>query len=309
MPEFELPRKITALVTPFKSNQEINWEGFRANVRHQVEKGWAPLVLGTTGEAPCVDSEEFDKLVTAAIEETQGRNYVIVGTGTNNTRATVDRTRRARELGADIGLVVMPYYNKPAPQGQEAHFRMAASTGMPIFLYDVAGRTAKAMDLDVIAKLSEHPNIIGYKAATHEIYDGNGELLWVQSTKVAQEFASENFRVWSGDDGRTLDLMKADAYGVISVASIVAPEQVGDMVDAAARGDYAAAEAINAGLSGLFRDLFIEPNPIPAKAAMNLRDAAGYPGMNAGYHRLPMTIATDQTMETMEARLGELGLL
>ena len=250
---------------------------------------------------------EFERLVKIAVEEAEG-GFVLVGTGSNSTYHTQKKTELAAELGASAALVVMPYYNKPGPAGQLAHMKAAARI-MPIVPYDVSSRTAKPMDLNVIAELSGHPRVIGYKAATHEIYDQNRELLWVQSERVTQELASDTFRVWSGDDSRTLSLMQQGAYGVISVASNAAPGQLGDMIDNAAEGDYLIAEKLNQELSNFFVDLFMEPNPTPVKAAMNRRDADGHSGMCAGYSRLPMTTATDHTMKTMEKRLTELGII
>ena len=254
MTGIELPRKITALVTPFKVNEQINYEAFRENVAFQIANGWTPLVLGTTGEAPTMREGEFERLVKIAVEEAEG-GFVLVGTGSNSTYHTQKKTELAAELGASAALVVMPYYNKPGPAGQLAHMKAAARI-MPIVPYDVSSRTAKPMDLNVIAELSGHPRVIGYKAATHEIYDKNRELLWVQSERVTQELASDTFRVWSGDDSRTLSLMQQGAYGVISVASNAAPGQLGDMIDNAAEGDYLIAEKLNQELSNFFVDLF-----------------------------------------------------
>jgi len=303
----ELPRKFTALVTPFHSDEKVDYAGLRENIDYQVRQGWAPLVLGTTGEAPTIDSREFKKIVRAAVEETAGRLPVMVGTGTNSTKATVDKTEIAKKLGADVALVVMPYYNKPEPAGQLDHFRAAAEAGLPIVMYDIMGRTGRAIDYGVICELARHPNVVGYKAATHELKDGTFHVL---SEMVARELSSETFRVWSGDDGRTLTLMEgSDAHGVISVASNVYPEEVGELVDRVAEGDFSSAARINALLDPLFQALFRESNPIPVKAAMNLRQAAGYEGMHAGAYRLPMTEPREATVTELREVLSNLKLI
>lgn len=302
----ELPRKFTALVTPFLPDGTVDYNGFRENIRYQLSEGWAPVVLGTTGEAPTIEPDEFKKIVQAAVEETAGRLPVMVGTGSNNTRATVEKTRLAKELGADLALVVMPYYNKPEPAGQEAHFRAVAEV-MPIVMYDIMGRTGRAIDYEVIQWLAEYPNVAGYKAATH---NQKAEESCGLSERVAQELSAEDFRVWSGDDGRTLDLMQHfGAYGVISVASNVLPREVGRLVDAAAAEDFQTAAEINVQLDHLFKALFRESNPIPVKAAMNLLHETEKEGMHAGAYRLPMTPPREATITELKQVLNNLGLL
>ncbi len=298
----ELPRKFTALVTPFHPNGEVNYDGLRENVYTQIDAGWAPLVLGTTGEAPTIEPDEYKKIVQAVIEETDKIMPVMVGTGSNSTKATVEKTKLARELGADLALVVMPYYNKPEPSGQLAHFQAAADVGLPIVMYDVMGRTARAMDYNTIAQLALLPPVAGYKAATHELKDGT-----VLSERVARELSSEKFRVWSGDDSKTLDLMENHgAYGVISVASNVCPKKVGVIVDAAANQDFERAKEYQSFYTPLFEALFREANPIPVKAAMNILHAAHWPGSNAGSYRLPMTPPQEATIKELREVLSNL---
>lgn len=301
----ELPRKFTALVTPFLPDGTVDYNGFRENIHYQLSEGWAPVVLGTTGEAPTIEPDEFKNLVQAAVEETAGRLPVMVGTGSNNTRATVEKTRLAKELGADLALVVMPYYNKPEPAGQEAHF-LAAAEVMPIVMYDIRGRTGRAIDYGVIRRLAGHPNVVGYKAATH---DQEAKEPFSLSQRVAREL-SQSVRVWSGDDGRTLSLMQYfGAYGVISVASNVLPKEMGTLVDAAVAEDFPAATEINARLNRLFEALFWESNPIPVKAAMNLLHETGREGMHAGAYRLPLTPPRAATITELKYVLSTLGLL
>jgi 4-hydroxy-tetrahydrodipicolinate synthase len=304
----ELPRKFTALVTPFLPNGEINYSGLQENVEFQIQHKWAPLVLGTTGEAPTVGADEFLPVVSAVVEQTNGRMPVMVGTGTNSTRMTFEKTRAARDAGADIALVVMPYYNKPEPAGQLAHFREAARPGLPIVMYDVATRTAREIDYGVIETLAKDELFIGYKAATHKQVktdDGVRPL----SARVAQELSSDTFHVWSGDDMHTVDRMRVGAYGVISVASNVAPVKVGQVVDAAAIGNWDTADKYHSEWTPLFAALFKESNPIPVKAAMNIRHKLGRPGMNAGPCRLPLSEARGETKELLTEYLTKVQLL
>ncbi|MBU0459809.1 MAG: 4-hydroxy-tetrahydrodipicolinate synthase [Nanoarchaeota archaeon] len=301
----ELPRKFTALVTPFHANGDVNYDGLRENVDFQVSQGWAPLVLGTTGEAPTIEPDEFASIVEAVIEETDKRKPVMVGTGSNSTKATVEKTKLAKDLGADLALVVMPYYNKPEPSGQLAHFLAAAEVGLPIVLYDVKSRTGREIDYKVIEQLAKHPNVAGYKAATHQLKDGT-----VLSERVAQELSAENFRVWSGDDGRTVKLIQNfGAYGVISVASNVCPKNLGKIVNFAIEKQVDRAEFFDNLYNPLFEALFREGNPIPVKGAMNLLHEAGQEGMNAGSYRLPMTPPQETTVIELRRVLTSLNML
>ncbi len=315
----DLPRKFTALITPFRDNGRVDYRQMRKNARHQVGNSWAPLVWGTTGESPSIQDHEFLRGLAHIMEEVGDETIVMAGTGTNDTANTVKKTKEAKRAGAHVALVVMPYYNKPEPEGQRKHFLSAAEI-MPIVLYDVAGRTGRGIDYKVISELSGHPNVVGYKAATHTIVaiDGKNAPL---SELVAEELGSENFRVWSGDDGKTAKLiLEHGAYGVISVASNVAPVLVGRMVDMASGCGRAytpcgpqqrdsTTRVLDYNLSDLFAALFLESNPIPVKAAMNLLADNGHEGMRAGGYRLPMTPPREDTLKALDSVLKGLSLL
>tara|TARA_Y100000310_G_scaffold337505_1_gene424722 strand:- start:1710 stop:2636 length:927 start_codon:yes stop_codon:yes gene_type:complete len=301
----ELPRVSTALLTPFRNTDTLDERALQANTEFQVMQGVGPLFAGTTGESPTIRDYEFSPAIRAVVQQTRGRVPVMVGTGSSCTYRTIKKTQAALEAGADIALVVMPHGNKPEPAGQLAHFRAAAEV-MPIVLYDIKGRAGREIDYDVVKELSEHPNIIGYKAATHELYDADGNPLHVQSERVAEELSSETFRVWSGDDVRTLDLMENhNAYGVITVSGNAVPDMVQDMVEAAATGDYATAHVINERLTPFHRALFLESNPGPANAANNMLHRAGYEGRFAGVLRAPLSEPRKPTMIALrEALIG-----
>lgn len=266
----------TALITPMNADESVDYEGFRKLVRFQLESGISGILpLGTTGETPTLEESEEDILIDIAIEEAGGKVPVIVGAGSNCTRDAVRYVQRARDKGADYALVVTPYYNKPTDEGIYRHFAACARVGIPIIVYNIGGRTGKNISTALLARIAELPNIVGVKEASGDL----GQMMDVIQTIAMKK---PGFTVLSGDDALTVPLAALGGDGVISVVSNIAPAQVTAMTLAALAGDYEKAKSIHYDLLPIFRAAFIETNPVPIKAAMNMK------GLPAGSLRLPM---------------------
>lgn len=291
----------TALITPFDAAGKVDVEGFRALVKRQLEAGIDGLVpLGTTGETPTLDDEEEVDLIRVAVEEARavtGRKVpVIVGTGSNSTHSAVKYTKRAKDLGADAALVVCPYYNKPTNQGIYLHYKAVLEEGgLPVIVYNIAGRTSRNIDTPTLERLAALPGIIGVK-------EGSGDIN--QMMEVIQRIGrhKEDFCVLSGDDALTLPLMALGGDGVVSVASNVAPARMKAMVDAALDGDMETARMRHFELLPLFRGLFLETNPMPVKQVME------WMGLPAGRCRLPLCALEESTLPKLRSALAEAGL-
>ena len=282
----------TALVTPFTADGAVDYEACAALVDRQVASGVHFLVpLATTGETPTLSQQEKVAIFQTVKAHAAGRP-LLVGVGVNSLPDTLGNIRLLEPLGPDALLVVVPYYNKPTQQGQYEYFKaVAAATSLPVIIYNVPGRTGANMLPDTVLRLAQDvPNIRGIKEASGK-YDQVSEIL---------RRAPEGFTVLSGDDDMTLAFMATGAHGVISVASNVAPKEVTEMVEAAQRGDYAAARALHHRLFPLFKACFVESNPIPAKAALSLL------GQMQATVRLPLAEASDQTKELMQKVLQDL---
>ena len=246
----------TALVTPFKDG-ELDLARFRWLCERQIDGGVAGLVpCGTTGETPTLSEEEWSALVRAAVEVAHGRVPVIAGCGSNSTHKTVDGLAAARALGADAGLVVLPYYNKPTPAGLRAHVAALAQADLPVVLYHIPGRTGQRLSVELLAELCRMPGVIGVKEATGDLAFGIDLI------------TREPGAVLSGDDFTFAPLVSYGGAGVISVVSNVAPALTVQLYEAARSGDRAQAIALNAALLPVNRYLFSETNPVPVKAAM-----------------------------------------
>lgn len=292
MKNFSLSGCGTALVTPFKG-EAVDYDAFASLVDRQVRAGVHFLVpLGTTGETPCLDDGEKIRLLEITKEHSDGLP-VLAGVGTNSLKATLSNMKLLEPHGADAFLVVVPYYNKPTQEGQYQYFKaLAENTGKPIVLYNVPGRTGVNMAAETTLRLAEIDNIVAVKEASSN---------YQQISKVIGA-APEGFSVLSGNDDETLSLMATGASGVVSVASNVAPELVVRMVEAAQRGDFSAARQLHHRLSPLFRNCFVESNPIPAKAAL-----AGM-GLIENTLRLPLVPASEATYKLMQDTVKDLGL-
>ncbi|MDT8320583.1 MAG: 4-hydroxy-tetrahydrodipicolinate synthase [Xanthomonadales bacterium] len=248
---------IPALVTPFTERGEIDFDAVRRLVNFHLQNGSDGLVVaGTTGESPVLTLEEFARLLDCVVEQAAGRIPVLAGTGSASTARAIEQTRLAAAHGAAAALMVTPYYNRPPQRGLQAHYlSIAGETDLPILLYNVPGRTGVDLQPATVARLAEHPGIIGIKEAVPETARVD-ELLRCCGT---------DFIVLSGDDQSCLAAMKHGARGVISVAANVAPDRMSRLCAAAARADWVAAEALENALRELFGILMIESNPIPVK--------------------------------------------
>lgn len=280
----------TALITPFRGGK-VDYEALTRLLQAQIDAGVAGVVpVGTTGESPTLSIEEHDQVIAFVINYCKGKCQVIAGTGGNSTAEAIHLTKNAAAMGADATLQVTPYYNKPTSEGMYRHFMtVAEETGLPVVLYNVPGRTGKEIPVDVIARLSQHPLMVAVKEA-------GGSVERVNAIKSACDIT-----VLSGDDSLTLPMMSVGASGVISVASNILPEDVVAMVGKALSGDFVGAYQIHRRLYPLYRDLFIESNPIPIKAAM--ADL----GLIAEEYRLPLCEMQAGTREKLRATLRSVG--
>lgn len=286
-----LEGSFTALVTPFR-NGEVDETALRALVRSQLEQGIDGLVpVGTTGESPTLDLKEHPRVIEIVIDEVDGRCPVIAGTGGNSTREAIELTRMAAAAGADATLQVTPYYNKPTQNGLVRHFsEVADKGGLPVVLYNVPGRTSREIEIGTIVRLAQHPNIVVVKEAGGSV------------DRVSRILSACDITVLSGDDSLTLPMMVLGAKGVISVASNLVPAEVTAMVHAALDGRWNEARDLHFRLYPLFRDIFIETNPIPIKAALAMV------GRIAEEYRLPLCPMADDNRETLKAAMRAAGV-
>ena len=251
---------ICALVTPFAADGGLDLPAFGRLLDYQLEGGTQGVVVaGSTGEAHMLEPEEFDRLLTFAVRHVNGRVPVIAGTGEAGTAKTVEATRRAQALGADAALVVVPYYVRPTQEGMRRHFlEVADHGGLPLLLYNVSIRTACDMLPETVARLRDHPAIIGIKEAR-----GDAERI-----RALAELAGENFVYLSGDDATATDAMLAGANGTVSVVANLVPKAFRALCDAAVGGDREATARWFAALEPLLKALNCAPNPIAVKAGL-----------------------------------------
>ena len=268
-----------AIITPFRtgSRPDLDLEGLRANVAWLVEQGVHGIVpCGSTGESATMSHKEHEKVVEETVDVVNGKIPVLAGTGSNNTEEAVLLTKAAKNIGADGVLVISPYYNKPNRSGLIKHYTKIADLDIPVVMYNVPGRTGQNLNdfkPSLVAELAKHPNIVGIKEAS-----GNLGQMW----QIVEDTREESFKVISGDDNLTLPLLQIGGVGVISVAANVEPARMVGMYESFKKGDYMKARKLHFELEPLFKDLFIDTNPIPVKKAVELR------GMAAGPVRLPL---------------------
>jgi 4-hydroxy-tetrahydrodipicolinate synthase len=283
-----------ALVTPFTRSGALDEPALRRLVRRQVEGGIDVLVpCGTTGESATMTEAEQLRVIEVTLEEAGGR-LVMAGTGSNDTRQAVEKSRAAASLGAHGVLCVGPYYNKPTPEGFFRHFTaIADAVSVPVVVYNVPGRTGSNIDNPTMLRLAAHPNVGAVKEASGNLN---------QVMELLRE-RPRGFEVLSGDDAFTLALMALGGEGVISVAANQVPGPMHDLVQACAAGDFAAARRIHNRLLPLMSLNFVESNPIPVKASLALM------GLCEESFRLPLVPPTEPTREALRRTLRELDLL
>ena len=283
----------TAIVTPMTPDG-IDYEALGRFIEFQIENSInAIVVMGTTGENATIEPEDQKEVIRYTVEKVAKRVPVIAGTGTNNTAHVLHNTKNACEVGADAILVVTPYYNKATQNGLIAHFTaIADASTVPVILYNVPGRTGCNLQPATVAKLAEHPNIVGLKEAS-----GN----MAQVVEIIAR-CGDKIDIYSGEDALTVSMMAMGGSGTISVLSNVAPAQSVAMTDACIAGDYEKAAGLQCKLLPLINALFSEVNPIPAKAAVA---ALGFGEENL---RLPLTPMEDATRAKLLDEMRKLGM-
>jgi 4-hydroxy-tetrahydrodipicolinate synthase len=286
---------IVALVTPMKRDGSLDDESLSRLIEFHIEQGTDAIVaVGTTGESATLDEEEHCRVIQFVVDRVAGRIPVIAGTGANSTTEAINLTVRAKDAGADACLLVTPYYNKPTQEGLYRHYKAVAdAVNIPQILYNVPGRTACDMLPATVARLAQIPNIVGIKEAT-----GN-----LDRAKEIMRLCDPDFLLYSGDDATACEFCLIGGKGVISVTANVAPKLMHDMCAAAIAGNAETARGIDARLSALHRDLFIESNPIPVKWAVHdLRL------IDAGI-RLPLTWLSDSCHEAVRNAMRQAGVI
>ncbi|MBP6704343.1 MAG: 4-hydroxy-tetrahydrodipicolinate synthase [Vicinamibacteria bacterium] len=283
-----------ALATPFTSAGELDMKAFRALVRHVAGGGADVLVvLGSTGEAATIAENERDPLIAATLEEAGGRK-VVAGTGHNSTRQTVAWTKRAQELGAHGALIVTPFYNKPTPQGLVAHFRAAAEAapGLPFIVYNVPGRTGLNLTPAALQLLWENEQVVAVKESSGNV---------AQIGEIARALPAGK-TLLSGDDNLALASLAVGAEGLVSVLGNMVPKETKQLVEAAKAGRRDEAIQLNNRLLPLIDALFLESNPIPLKAGLQMM------GLGGDFVRLPLVPASEATRARLKDALAHAGV-
>lgn len=282
---------VTAMVTPFDYKGNIDLAKTTQLVEHLIENGSDSLVVaGTTGESPTLSTEEKIALFQHVVKVVDGRAKIIAGTGSNNTYASIELTKRAEKIGVDGVLLVSPYYNKPNQQGLYEHFKaIADSTSLPVMLYNIPGRTAVTISIDTIVKLSEIPNIIAIKESTGDI---------AAATEIISK-TDDQFMLYSGDDYMTLPFLSIGAKGVVSVAAHIIGNEMQEMITAYQQGEHMKAAQLHQQLMPIMNGLFIAPNPTPVKTALQMK------GMDVGSVRLPLVPLSIEERTTLTNILNQ----
>ena len=285
-----------AMVTPMKEDGSINYDSMERLIEAQIEGGTDALIIcGTSGEAPTLDDPEHLEAIRFAVQVTKKRVPVIAGTGSNNTAHAVMMSEESEKLGADGLLLVTPYYNKATQDGLYTHYRkIASATKLPCIVYNVPSRTGTNILPATMARLAkDRENVVAIKEASGNIS---------QVAKLAA-LTEGKLDIYSGNDDQIVPLCSLGGIGVISVLANVAPRQTHDMVMCCLKGDYETARKMQLEALPLVEQLFIEVNPIPAKAALNMQ------GFEVGSPRLPLTEMTDDHKKTLKEAMIAYGCL
>ncbi len=284
-----VPGLLTAMITPYYDDLSINYEKAGEVAEYLCNNGSEGLVVcGTTGESPVLDHEEKLRLYDTVKKKVGKKVPVWAGTGSNNTRSTVELSKEAEKLGVEGIMLVTPYYNKPTQEGLYQHFKtIADSVSLPVMLYNVPGRTSSNLLPETIARLTEVENIRAVKEAS-----GN-----MDQVSLLKSLIPEHVIIYSGDDSLTLPLMSIGAQGVISIASHIVGNEIKSMVDAFKSGNIEKARELHIKLFPIFKGLFITTNPIPVKEALNMM------GKQVGGYRLPLTSPSEHEKSMIEELL------
>ncbi|WP_010530679.1 4-hydroxy-tetrahydrodipicolinate synthase [Lentibacillus jeotgali] len=276
---------LTAMVTPFDANNQVDFAKTTKLIEHLLENGSEGLVVGgTTGESPTLTTDEKIALFRHTVKVVNRRVPVIAGSGSNSTQASITLTKAAEKSGVDGVMLVAPYYNKPNQEGLYHHFAaIAGETRLPVMLYNVPGRTVVKISAETIIRLSQIDNIVSVK-------DASGDLDLVSNVI---EHADDDFSVYSGEDSITLPLLALGGDGVVSVVAHIAGNDMKGMVNAYQSGDVVRAASIHRKLLPVMNGMFAQPSPVPVKTALNIT------GVNVGGVRLPLMAMSDAERETL----------
>lgn len=288
-------RVLTAMVTPFNDDYSVNYCEAAKLAKYLVDNGSDGIVVaGSTGESATLTKEEKLELFRIVLEAVGDRATVIAGTGSNDTRASIEMTKEAEKIGVHGAMLVGPYYNKPPQEGFYQHFKaIADSTTLPLIVYNVPGRTSSNISPATIARLAEIDNIVAVKEASGSL-DQVSEII---------RTTPNDFLVYSGDDGLTLPIISVGGHGVISVAAHIVGKRMQEMINAFLAGDMSKAQALHLELIPFFKVIFITTNPIPIKEAVNII------GINAGPLRLPLVSPTTSETEQIKKVMKSIGAI
>jgi len=286
---------IVALVTPLLPNGQVDYPTLRKLIDWHIAQGTDCIgVVGTTGESPTVNVEEHCEIIRVAVEQSAGKVPIMAGCGANSTAEAIELAQFAQKVGANCQLQVVPYYNKPTQEGQYLHFAaIAEAVDLPVILYNVPGRTVADMSHETVLRLTKVPGVVGIKEAT-----GN-----IERAQWLVKETPDDFAVYSGDDPTAVALMLCGGQGNVSVTANVAPKLMHELCKAAMARDVQAAMDIQFKLLTLHKHMFVEPNPIPVKWAMERM------GLCGGTLRLPMTPLSEHLKPSVEAALRSAGLI
>jgi 4-hydroxy-tetrahydrodipicolinate synthase len=290
-----LKGSIVAIVTPFNKGQ-VDERKLEELVQFHIQNGTQGILpCGTTGESPTLSPKEHERVIEICIKASNKQVPILAGTGSNSTDEAISLTCHAEKMGADASLQVTPYYNKPMQEGLYQHFKaIADSVNIPIILYNIAGRTARNIEPETMARLARDcKNIIGVKEAS-------GSL---EQASTIRSLCGEDFLIFSGDDALTLPMMSIGAVGVISVVANIVPSKIVALCEALTQGDIKKAQVIHYQLLPLVKSMFLETNPIPIKTAMGLLD------MCSQELRLPLSPLAESNIKKLKTALTEYGLL
>lgn len=281
---------LTAMVTPFDHNGEVDFNATRTLVNYLIANGSDGLVVaGTTGESPTLTLEETVDLFKFVVNVVAGRVPVIAGTGSNNTRASISLTSLAEEAGVDGVMLVTPYYNKPSQEGIFQHFKaIAQSTKLPVMLYNIPGRSVVNMTIETIVRLSNINNIVSIKEASGDL-DAMAQII---------SNTPSDFSLYSGDDGLTLPVLAIGGTGIVSVSSHIIGNELQEMINSFKNGSVHDAASSHRNLLPIMKALFAAPNPSPVKAALNMQ------GINVGDVRLPLVPLNKEEERALQRSLS-----
>lgn len=285
----ELGQLVTAMVTPFNQEEEIDFEKTSQLLDHLIDNGTdAVVVAGTTGESPTLSEEEKLALFEHVVKHVGGRIPVIAGTGCNNTKASINLTKKATALGVDAIMLVIPYYNKPSQAGLYEHFKaIAEATTLPIMLYNIPGRSGCNLEAETTIRLAEIDNIKYIKEASADLE---------QMAHIIRE-TPDDFKLYSGDDSLTLPIMSIGGVGIVSVAGHIVGNEMQEMINHFKSGEIKKASELHQDLLPFFKAMFIAPNPTALKAGLNMI------GVDVGGLRLPLIEVNEEEVKVVEQAL------